>query len=130
MTAQDESTDVILVSVDALIGPPSTGVRGEGPNRIDDEDAHTDAAEGTIPENVVGQLAVSVEEFRQQWRPLIKTMQEVFQLSDEQAQTDAFHVDTVKVGLGVNANGKLFLIGNVGAKASVEVTFRRGPAGS
>ena len=126
MTAQHESTEVILISVDAASGSPGASVAVESSKRIQDVDAEAQSAEGTTPEGVVGELTMRVEEFGRQWRPLISALRDVFQLSDEQPQTDGFHVDTVKVGLGVNADGKLFLIGKVGAKASVEVTLRRG----
>ena len=127
MTKQDESSQVILISVDAAAGPPAASAAFETSTRIQDLEAETQADEGTTHDGVVSHLAMRIEELSQQWRPLIRALQDLFQLSDEPTQSAGFDVDTVKVGLGVNADGKLFLIGQVGAKASVEVTLRRRP---
>ena len=127
MTAQDKPDDVILIRVDAASGRREAVGASK---RIQDVEAETHAAKGATPEGVAGELGMRVEEFVEQWAPLVKSLRHVFQLSDDETQTHGFRVDTVKVGLGVNANGKLFLVGNVGAKASVEVTFRRHPGTS
>ncbi|MCY4014379.1 MAG: hypothetical protein OXG82_16875 [Gammaproteobacteria bacterium] len=125
MTAQEQPDDLILVRVDASAGRPEASVAVTASKHIPDVDAETHGGRGEIPDGVAEELGMRVEEFVQQWAPLVKSLRHVFQLTDDETQTDGFHVDTVKVGLGVNANGKLFLVGNVGAKASVEVTFRR-----
>ena len=125
MTKQDDSSEVILISVDPDVGPPAASVVLKTSMSIEDVDAETEAADETTPDGVVSHLAMRVEELSQQWRPLARALQGLFQLSDDPTQSTGFDVDTVKVGLGVNADGTLFLIGKVGAKASIEVTLRR-----
>ena len=114
MTTKHELGDVILISADAA-------PVGSSP-RIPDVEAETHGGKADARQGVVDQL--SVEELGGQWRRLVKALCDAFQLSDEEAHKSGLQVDAVKVGLGVNADGNLFLVGKVGAKASVEITLR------
>ena len=70
-------------------------------------------------------VSINVETLREGIEKITAKLEEVFQARQAPQPDRPFELKSFTVGLAVNGSGKVLLVGEIGAEASIQVTFER-----